>query len=41
MIHPGARIQVDVKAVPYGCFTVQELRLFQFIAIDEFPVRYV
>ena len=41
MIHPGARIQVDVKVVPHGCITVPELRLFRFIAIDEFPVRYV
>ncbi len=41
MIHPGARIQVDVKAAPHGCITAPELRLFEFTAIDEFPVRYV
>ena len=36
MTHPGERVQVDVKVVPRSCIADQELRLFQYTAIDEF-----
>ena len=34
--YPGQRVQVDVKVVPRRCIADQELRLFQYTAIDEF-----
>ena len=36
MTYPGQRVQVDVKVVPRRCIADQELRLFQYTAIDEF-----
>ena len=36
MTYPGQRVQVDVKVVPRRCIAGQELRLFQYTAIDEF-----
>ena len=36
MTYPGQRVQVDVKVVPRACIADPELRLFQYIAIDEF-----
>ena len=36
MTYPGQRVQVDVKEVPRRCIGDQELRLFQYTAIDEF-----
>ncbi len=39
MIHPGERIQIDVKVVPRKCIADPELRLFQYTAIDEYS-RY-
>ena len=36
MTYPGQRVQVDVKVVPRSCITDPELKLFQYIAIDEF-----
>ena len=34
--YPGQRVQVDVNVVPRRCIADQELRLFQYTAIDEF-----
>ena len=36
MTYPGQRVPVDVKVVPRRCIADQELRLFQYTAIDEF-----
>ena len=36
MTYPGQRVQVDVKVVLRYCIADQELRLFQYTAIDEF-----
>ena len=36
MTYPGQRVQVDVKVVPRRRIADQELRLFQYTAIDEF-----
>ena len=36
MIYPGQRVQVDVKVVPRKCIADSQLRLYQYIAIDEF-----
>lgn len=36
MQYPGQRVQIDVKVVPRACIADQELRLFQYTAIDEF-----
>ena len=36
MTYPGQRVPVDVKVVPRRCIAGQELRLFQYTAIDEF-----
>ena len=36
MTYPGQRVPVDVKVVPRRCLADQELRLFQYTAIDEF-----
>ena len=42
MMHPGERVQVDVKVVPLSCIADPELRLYQFTAIDEFSrMRYL
>jgi transposase InsO family protein len=35
MVYPGQRVQIDVKVVPRACIA-NELRLFQYTAIDEF-----
>lgn len=39
MTHLGERIQIDVKVVPRHCITDNELRLYQYTAIDEYS-RY-
>ena len=36
MTYPGQRVQVDVKVVPRKCIADSQLRLYQYIAIDEF-----
>ena len=36
MTYPGQRVYVDVKVVTRRCIADQELRLFQYTAIDEF-----
>ena len=36
MTYTGQRVPVDVKVVPRRCIADQELRLFQYTAIDEF-----
>ena len=36
MTYPGQRVPVAVKVVPRRCIADQELRLFQYTAIDEF-----
>ena len=36
MTYPGQQVQVDVKVVPRRCIADQELRLYQYTAIDEF-----
>ena len=35
MTYPGQRVQVDVKVVPRRCIADQQLRLYQYTAIDE------
>lgn len=39
MIHPGERIQINVKVVPQSCLANKEERLYQYTAIDEYS-RY-
>ena len=42
MTYPGQRVQIDVKVVPRRCIADQELKLFQYTAIDEFSrFRYL
>ena len=42
MLHPGQRIQIDVKVVPRKCVSNPELRLYQYTAIDEYSrLRYL
>lgn len=36
MQYPGQRIQIDVKAVPRRCIANQDLKLYQYTAIDEY-----
>lgn len=42
MQYPGQRVQIDVKVVPRACIAGNELRLFQYTAIDEYSrLRYL
>lgn len=42
MQYPGQRVQIDVKVVPRACIADNELRLFQYTAIDEYSrLRYL
>lgn len=36
MTYPGERVQIDVKVVPRKCIADPELKLYQYIAIDEY-----
>ena len=42
MTYPGERIQIDIKYVPEECVTIENLKLYQYTAIDEYTrMRYL
>lgn len=42
MTYPGERIQIDIKYVPNECVAVENLKLYQYTAIDEYTrMRYL
>ncbi len=40
--YPGERIQIDIKYVPQECISIENLKLYQYTAIDEYTrLRYL